>query len=92
MYSDAETTAKRLRSAGFVEVETSLEAAPTPLDNAQRYCEFVSKVILHRHLERIPDTRLQRQFVEELSRQAAKDDPPFLLDYWRLNLSGRRPS
>ncbi|HYL15185.1 MAG TPA: class I SAM-dependent methyltransferase [Terriglobales bacterium] len=92
MYSDAETTAKRLRSAGFVEVETSLEAAPTPLDNAQRYCEFVSKVILHRHLERIPDAKLQRQFVEELSRQAAKDDPPFLLDYWRLNLSGRRPS
>jgi hypothetical protein len=24
-----------------------------------------------------------------LTEQAAQDDPPFLLDYWRLNLRGR---
>ncbi|HKN33164.1 MAG TPA: class I SAM-dependent methyltransferase [Terriglobales bacterium] len=92
VYSDAETAAQRLRSAGFVEVDTSLEQAPTRLEDDQRYREFVSKVIVHRHLERIPDSKLQREFMAELSRQAAKDDPPFELDYWRLNLNGRRPA
>ncbi|PYY05801.1 MAG: methyltransferase type 11 [Acidobacteria bacterium] len=92
VYSDAETAAQQLRRAGFVNVDTSLEPTPTCLEDAQRYCEFVSKVILHRHLERVPDPNLQRQFIEELSGQARKDDPPFQLDYWRLNLNGRRPA
>ena len=92
VYSDAETAAQQLRRAGFVNVNTGLEAAPTHFEDAQGYCEFVSKVILHRHLERIPDSKLQSQFTEELSAQAAKDDPPFELDYWRLNLGARKPA
>jgi trans-aconitate 2-methyltransferase len=92
VYSDAETSARQLRKAGFVDVDTSLERAPTGFRDAQRYCEFVSKVILHRHLERIPRADLQRRFIQELSGQAAMDDPPFQLDYWRLNLEGRRPA
>ncbi|HEY1270874.1 MAG TPA: class I SAM-dependent methyltransferase, partial [Terriglobales bacterium] len=51
-YSDAETAASRLRSAGFEDIETSLEKAPTRFDDATLYREFISKVILHRHLER----------------------------------------
>src|SRR5207253_5855780 len=39
VYSDAETAAQRLRSAGFVEVDTSLEQAPTRLEDDQRYRE-----------------------------------------------------
>lgn len=90
VYSNPEETAQRMCKAGFVEVETGLEEAPTVFPDAQQYSEFVSKVILHRHLELIPDTAIQRQFIAELAELAAKDDPPFLLDYWRLNLSGSK--
>jgi trans-aconitate 2-methyltransferase len=89
VFNDAETAADLLRQAGFVEVETSLEPALTVLENAEKYSEFVGTVILRRHLEEIPDPALRAEFVAELTRPAALDDPPFSLDYWRLNLSGK---
>lgn len=92
VYSDPETAAHRLRNAGFVDIETGLEAAPTKFPQATQYSEFVSKVILHRHLELIPDAAVRQQFLDDLTLEAAKDDPPFLLDYWRLNMSARRPA
>jgi len=80
-----------MREAGFVQVETSLEPAPTVLEDLDSYSEFVRTVILRLHLQEIPDSSLRSEFVEELAQQAALDDPPFSLDYWRLNLSGRVP-
>jgi trans-aconitate methyltransferase len=91
-FSDPETAAQQLREAGFVQVETSLEAAPTLLDDAAHYAEFVSTAILHPHLGRLPDAGLRQQFLQEVTQQAAEDDPPFSLDYWRLNLSARVPA
>jgi trans-aconitate 2-methyltransferase len=91
VFNDASTAADLMRQAGFVEVKTSLEPALTVLENANQYSEFVRSVILRRHLQEIPDSALRREFVAELVRQAALDDPPFSLDYWRLNLSGRVP-
>jgi trans-aconitate methyltransferase len=89
LYSDAETAAVRMLRAGFVEVETGLEEAPLSLDDASHFRDFVSSVILHRHLERLPDNALRDQFLKTLSEMAARDAPPFFLDYWRLNLRGR---
>jgi trans-aconitate 2-methyltransferase len=91
VYNDAGTAADLLRQAGFVEVETNLEPALTVLENLESYSEFVRTAILRRHLEEIPDPALRAEFVAELARRAALDDPPFSLDYWRLNLSGRVP-
>jgi trans-aconitate 2-methyltransferase len=91
-YADAEGAARTLDRAGFVEVVTSLEPAPTVLDNAQHYSEFVSHIILRQHLKRIPDEHLRAQFMTRLTEAAGADDPPFSLDYWRLNLTGRSPS
>jgi len=91
VYNDAETAADLMREAGFVEVETSLDPALTVLENMDVYCEFVRKVILRRHLEEIQDPVLRTEFVAELAAEAAHDDPPFSLDYWRLNLAGRVP-
>lgn len=91
VFNDAETAAVLLRNAGFVEVETGLEAAPTTFDGEAEYVEFVGAVVLRVHLERIPDAALRSQFVAELVRQAARDDPPFSLDYWRLNISAKVP-
>jgi len=81
--------AESLRRAGFINIETSIEEAPTVLDSAAQYGEFVRNIILRRHLENIPSEELRAEFVAELSRQAAGDDPAFSLDYWRLNLRGR---
>jgi trans-aconitate 2-methyltransferase len=91
-YSDAENAAARLRRAGFEQIQTSLEEAPTKFPNAHEFQQFVESVILRDHLERIPVPELRPQFLSELTRQAASDDPPFLLDYWRLNLQARRPA
>jgi len=91
VYNGAKTAADLMRQAGFVEVKTSLEPALTVLENLDTYSDFVGTAILRRHLEEIPDRALRTEFVAELARQAALDDPPFSLDYWRLNLAGRVP-
>ncbi len=92
VYNDAETAADLMRQAGFVEVKTSLEPAPTVLADLDSYSEFVRTVILRLHLQEITEASLRSEFVAELARQAVRDDPPFSLDYWRLNLSGEASS
>ena len=89
LYQYGEDAAEALQGAGFGDVETSIEAAPTVLDSAEQYNEFVRNIILRRHLENIPTEDLRTEFMAKLTAQAAEDDPPFLLDYWRLNLRGR---
>ncbi len=91
LYQDAAAAGLSLRSAGFVDVETSLEPAPTVLDNADRYREFVRNIIFRQHVEHIPSEDLRAEFIAILTEHAAGDDPAFSLDYWRLNLRGRVP-
>ena len=90
-FATAELAAARLRNAGFADVHTSLEPAPTTLADEASYREFVTTVIYNPHLERLPDVTLRTRFIDEVSARAARQDPPFTLDYWRLNLEGRRP-
>lgn len=91
VFADEAATAERLRAAGFADVETGLEPAPTVLPGADEFREFLTTVNMHAHLARLPEGPLRRRFVEELTEQAAADDPPYSLDYWRLNISARRP-
>lgn len=90
-FASAEVTSERLWAAGFVDIETSLEPKPTLMPDANEYRAYLSTVVFGSHLDRLPDEHLRREFVETLTEQAASDDPPFLLDYWRLNMQGRRP-
>jgi len=90
LFQDAESAAETLCRAGFVDVETSVEPAMTVLENAGQYSEFVRNIILRRHLQNIPSEEQRAVFLAKLTEQAAQDDPPFSLDYWRLNLRGRR--
>jgi trans-aconitate 2-methyltransferase len=90
-FADPETTVRRLRDAGFIEVETGLEPALVTLGGPEEYAEYLRTVIFRRHLERIGDESLRERFIDELTRAAARDDPPYSLDYWRLNLEGSRP-
>ena len=89
LYQNAEEAADSLRRAGFVDVETSIERAPTQLDGPEHYKEFVHNIIFRQHVDRIPSEHLRAEFMNQLTDQAAADDPPFFLDYWRLNLRGR---
>jgi trans-aconitate methyltransferase len=90
-YADDVTTAGRLRAAGFVDVETSLEAAPVILANVQEYCEYLINAVFRLHLLRIGDEESDEKFITALAEEAGTDDPPFQLDYWRLNMRARRP-
>ncbi len=90
-YASAEETRDRLEAAGFTEVVTSLEPAPTTLAGEADYREFVTTVIYHPHLSRLPES-LRQGFIDEVTARAAAQDPPFTLDYWRLNMQATRPS
>lgn len=91
-FASDDITAERLRNAGFIEVETSLEPKPTPMPDATEYRDYLETVIFGSHLDRMPTPELRDWFLDTLTSQAAEDNPPYFLDYWRLNLSGRRPT
>jgi trans-aconitate methyltransferase len=89
-YADAAGTARRLGNAGFRDIATSLEDAPVRFGNAPDFRTFTRSVCLRPYLNRLPlDTG--ESFTDELVDLAASDDPPFVLDYCRLNLTARRP-
>ncbi len=83
-YADAETTADRLRAAGFAGVKTWLEARPTLLEDP---APFIQTVCLVRHLDRLP-AELHGRFVDAVLERAGT---PLLLDYVRLNMVASRP-
>jgi trans-aconitate 2-methyltransferase len=88
-FADPRSTAVRLERAGFEDVETSLEEAPVDLGNADAYGEFISCVCIRHHLERLP-LNLREPFVTAIAERAARDDRPFVLDYWRLNIGAKK--
>jgi len=80
-------TESRLRTAGFHAARCWLEHAPTTFPSADRYREFAQTVVLRPYLARVSDHALRTRYLEALVAAAAADDPPFTLDYWRLNIS-----
>lgn len=90
-FADAAVTADRLQQAGFADVDTNLEAAPTTLANEADYREFVTTVIYHAHLDRLPDAAMKQAFIDRVAELAANEPIPFTLDYWRLNIQARKP-
>jgi trans-aconitate 2-methyltransferase len=90
-FADAETTAQRLAEAGFEDIHTSIEQSPVMFPDAETFRAFITNVICRPHLAYLPDTATKDAFIDRLTRLAANDAPPFELDYWRLNLSARRP-
>jgi trans-aconitate 2-methyltransferase len=89
-YAGVDATRSLLAAAGFVDIEVGLEPAPTRFADPERYREFVACVCLRRQLDLIPSDK-HESYLRPLLDQAAADDPPFTLDYWRLNIdAGRR--
>jgi trans-aconitate methyltransferase len=89
-YETEVTTRHRMESAGFVEAETARHPEPVHFSDGDSMKMFVSKVNLHRYLAALPD-ELSEQFAVRVVEMAAKDDPPYTLDYLRLTIRGKRP-
>ncbi len=85
-FADPQETADRLRQAGFVDVEVNLESKSFVPPDAVAFREFVTAVVCRHHLSRLPDAESQDRFMDALTAKAATDNPPFELDYWRLNI------
>jgi trans-aconitate 2-methyltransferase len=81
-YARADITAERLTAAGFVDVETWLEAKPTTLEQP---ADFVRTVCVVRHLDPLP-AELHDSFVDAVLARAGL---PLVLDYVRLNMTAR---
>jgi trans-aconitate 2-methyltransferase len=90
-FADAATTRDRLAAAGFAGIETSTEPAPTLLAGRDAYREFLATVIMRPFLARLPEDGLRDRLLDAMCDAGAADDPPWSLDYWRLNMSARRP-
>ena len=91
LFSNDEDARERLRSAGFENVVTSLECTPVHVATSDEFQNYLRVFVLHRHLERLPAEDLQQEFVSRLADLSSHDDPPWTLDYWRLNLRACRP-
>jgi trans-aconitate 2-methyltransferase len=90
-FSDAEGAASRLRAAGFENVVTGLEEAAYSAPGGREFEDYLKTFVLHRHLELLPSETLRTNFIQKLVDAAAHDDPPWTLDYTRLNLRASKP-
>jgi len=90
-FADVDSTTHRLAAAGFVEIDVGIQAAPTSFPGPDAYEEFVTTVCLRPYLSCLSHAD-RGAFLTEMIQAAAGDDPAFTLDYWRLNISARRPA
>jgi trans-aconitate methyltransferase len=88
VFAGTPETRADLAEAGFLDVDVSLEPEPTTLPDRAAYRDFIACVCVRHHVDRLPPEE-QRRFVGALADAAAGDDPPFTLDYWRLNMFAR---
>jgi trans-aconitate 2-methyltransferase len=89
-FAGAEETAARLAASGFVDVRAWLAPAPARFEGATAFGEFVAKVVLRDELARLPEADLRGAYVAAVVDAASRDDPPFELDYVRLDVDARR--
>ena len=89
-YPGPEVEAERLHRAGFIEISTGLEEAPTTLPDEPTFRAFCATITLGPYVQRLPE-ELREKFLDPVVAAAAKDTPPFTFDYWRLNMQARKP-
>ena len=88
-YATPEQTTGRLKRLGFVDAEAWLQSTPTTIPDTARYREFLRTVILRAHMAKLPPDG-QDFLLDRMTELAQDDDPPFTLDYWRLNIDAQK--
>ncbi len=89
-YETAETFERNMRAAGFSSAKIWLEEVPARLADAEEFKQYLATVTLREHTDRITDPVLRHRFLDQLALRASQDDPPYVMDYWRLNMSARK--
>lgn len=89
MFAGVDDTRARMKDAGFTDVEAWLESTPTSFAGAEAFAAFVETVCLRHQLNRLPEG-IRGDYLVRMTAFAAGDDPPYTLDYWRLNIDGRK--
>jgi trans-aconitate 2-methyltransferase len=90
-YATEAETRQHMEAAGFAEIVTGLHPELVRFPGADAMQLFVEKVNLHKYIAALPDD-LAHQFVVKLVEEAAKDDPPYTLDYMRLSIRAKKPA
>lgn len=90
-FSSAQDAAAHLKVAGFKSIQTNLEPAAFAVASLEEFKDYLRTFVLHRHLELLPDPAHIERFLQQLAEQCARDNPPWTLDYWRLNLRASKP-
>lgn len=90
-YATAEETRHRLQRLGFVDVETALRPAPTPFESRDAFRTFIDRVVIGQRLAPLTDVALRTSVIDRLVELASADDPPYVLDYERLDMAALRP-
>ena len=88
-YAGPQTTARRLKAAGFEEIETWLHDEVAAFDSVDELARFLGVVVLGGHLERLPEAE-RAPFAAEVAEKVATVDGTPALDYVRLNIVARR--
>jgi trans-aconitate 2-methyltransferase len=91
-FSDDHGAAARLRCAGFEQVAANLEVAPVHVSSNEEFQDYLRTFVLHRHLELLPSEAVREELLRQAAAASANDNPPWTLDYWRLNLRARKPA
>lgn len=89
-FTGEEDASKRLREVGFTDIQVWLAPAPFQFQTAAAYREFLGAVLLRAHLGHLPTASCRERFLDDLTQLSAQEPQPFVLDFWRLNLRGRR--
>ena len=90
-FTSADEAAEQLTTAGFIDVHAWLEPAPTRLASADDYREFIATVNYRTQVAALP-LPLQDRFLDRITTLAGQQEEPYLLDYWRLNVTAARPA
>jgi len=89
---------RRLRIAGALVAVHGLGmastgwAAPVPIFTTKSGTITAGEQgVLHLHLERLPSEEVRAAFLQKLVEASAGDNPPWMLDYCRLNIRAHKP-
>jgi trans-aconitate 2-methyltransferase len=84
-FATAEDTASHLEEAGFTQIETWLEPAPTHFDSREDFAQYLRTVCLRCHLDLL-DEPAQEAYLQRV----VDAMPEHRIDYVRLNATARR--
>lgn len=89
-FAGADDTARRLRAAGFGDVDTWLHARPADVGQVGDAARYLAAIVLRMQLERLPP-ELGERYARAVAERLAGPGGRVVIDYVRLEMRARRP-